>query len=65
MFEGHHFSRHYTQQNHKIFRCVAYTKGCSAQILAFEKQVYVIDSMHNHYYYALADESILAKNTLK
>ncbi|XP_065073196.1 modifier of mdg4-like isoform X2 [Ochlerotatus camptorhynchus] len=62
---GHHFEFQFTRNGRKVYRCAWHSvEKCSAQVVAFERKVYVISDMHSHEDPARISDNILAKNAI-
>uniref|UniRef100_A0A8D8ASE7 (northern house mosquito) hypothetical protein n=1 Tax=Culex pipiens TaxID=7175 RepID=A0A8D8ASE7_CULPI len=63
---NHHYEHHFGRKNYRMFRCAWHSSHCCpAQVVAFEKQVYVLTDAHSHDDPARIEAKMLAKNTLK
>ncbi|XP_055594658.1 modifier of mdg4-like isoform X5 [Uranotaenia lowii] len=61
-FDGHHFEYHYGKQSHKLYRCAWHSQlNCPAQVLAFDRKVYVVCEEHSHRESSTLDAHVLGK----
>lgn len=63
---GHHFEFHFTRSGRKVYRCAWHSvHRCLAQVVAFERKIYVVSDVHSHDEPARISEELLASVAVK